>query len=353
MSESRVDREIADLLSSQVPVENIVAQFCETCLASSHSFEDRAERLKFIYNCGYYQEVIETILLGLKTGLDMPLSFMIEILQAHGISPSEPNVRQFEHLNFSVDVQVDLARSWSWRKLSPTVREAMSQFKKQIEERATGRRDELFERLQFYRNERMLLEEQKTLAIIQRFFKDDPELPSFLEDFNDRWARHVIAEAGLKQLDTYENESQNAELDVDQWPMAHVLLDETTQLVEANPDRAYDLSLLFWFLELFPQALIIADKGVPSDRTTWYRIEVLLKLRRFIDALDELQKIESAQSADPEIPFAANYLRAQALHGLGQVTSAIEVMSSLVAIRPDYRSARSFLSEWTQGQGQS
>jgi hypothetical protein len=53
--------------------------------------------------------------------------------------------------------------------------------------------------------------------------------------------------------------------------------------------------------------------------------------------------------SDPETTFAVSYLRAQALQGLGQHGSALEIMQSIVRVRPNYRSAHSLILEWTEG----
>ncbi|HRO68156.1 MAG TPA: hypothetical protein PL182_11375, partial [Pseudobdellovibrionaceae bacterium] len=69
---------------------------------------------------------------------------------------------------------------------------------------------------------------------------------------------------------------------------------------------------------------------------------------RLVELLHELARVELLQSEDSETFFATAYLRAQALWGLGQKHAAIEVMESLLASRPQYRSGLSLLSLWRE-----
>ena len=112
---------------------------------------------------------------------------------------------------------------------------------------------------------------------------------------------------------------------------------------------AYNLAIGLYFIELYHEALQVIRRAPESSAKDWFYLELLLRCGRYLECLDEVNQIELKYSADPESTFAATYIRAQALWGLGQTGSAIELLRSIVDIRPSYRSAHSLLNEWAGG----
>jgi tetratricopeptide (TPR) repeat protein len=84
----------------------------------------------------------------------------------------------------------------------------------------------------------------------------------------------------------------------------------------------------------------------PND---WLRAELLVHARRFVEGLEHLKHLEVRYVDDPETSFAVSYLKAQCLQELGQKDAALEILKSIVRVRPNYRSAHALIQEWTEG----
>jgi hypothetical protein len=100
-----------------------------------------------------------------------------------------------------------------------------------------------------------------------------------------------------------------------------------------------------WGLEFIAEARLNPDEK-QFQSLVWLRCELLLKGRRFLQLLDELDRWEASAANDPDQVVGILYLRAQALFGLGQTVSAIELMEMIASSLPGYRSAGSFLNTW-------
>jgi hypothetical protein len=124
---------------------------------------------------------------------------------------------------------------------------------------------------------------------------------------------------------------------------------ETKSLATANPAWAADLAMMFFFVDA-PQAALsvieVAPTGVGPD---WLTAELMLKRRQYVDLLEHLHSLEIRYVKDTETAFGVAYLRAQALQALGQSGIAVEILRSIVEVRPDYRSANHLLNEWSVG----
>jgi hypothetical protein len=102
-------------------------------------------------------------------------------------------------------------------------------------------------------------------------------------------------------------------------------------------------------MDFHTEAIAVLEKAPEGAAADWLRLDLLIAARLFVDALTEAQTLESRYASDPEATFATAYARARALKGLGQTELAIDLMRGLVRVRPGYKSAQSFLMDWSGG----
>jgi hypothetical protein len=110
---------------------------------------------------------------------------------------------------------------------------------------------------------------------------------------------------------------------------------------------AFEFAIAAIMLESYEAALQILEFCEPTESLLWLRLEVLLQCRRFVEVLNEIAQVEVMLAHQPETFFATAYLRAQALWGLGQKHTAIEVIEGVLAARPHYRAASALLNIWS------
>ena len=131
--------------------------------------------------------------------------------------------------------------------------------------------------------------------------------------------------------------------------MAAILLSACSEIVDKNPSASYNFAIMFYFMGCFEEALIICQKSDAKENQPWFTIELLLKTRRYLQALEAIDEMQPSFANDPEAQFSSTYLKAIAYWGLHQGATAIELMQSIVNVRPEYRSAQSLFSKWNGG----
>jgi tetratricopeptide (TPR) repeat protein len=349
VTENEVEREIADHLAAERSLDVIASQCLARIISGDCSFEERKARFGFLFRGGFFEHMFNVYIQSLDQGIEVPLSYLLETLVIFKQIPPRDLVANFLKQPLTLRQKQEMVLSRAWDSLDQRVVAWRRNLIMELKSQSEARDEQLRDRLAFYQNQRMVEEERKFLNYLLKVYPHSKEFVAAQKSFDERWARHVIAEAASNQFDEPKTEQKALALNAEQWPLAKVLLEGILELIAENPERATDFAILLWFLELYPQALIVLDKGNNTEDQRWFRIELLLVLRRFVDALQEVQELENEFGANPETPFAATYLRAQALQGLGQVAQALELMRSLVNVRPDYRSARSYLAKWTEG----
>lgn len=217
--------------------------------------------------------------------------------------------------------------------------------KKSHLERRQLLRDELLSQLETMRSQGLFQEEER---LIDKLFRLDPQDSHVLQlqaELKERMALEFISRRAPilkreKEMFLFEPLDPEAEKF-----FAHIAQAMEREL-EKSPELAKDFAVAFWFWEKPDLALSLLEKAEPTNATLWFKAELLLKARRFLDTLELIKDLEKNVAEDPDLTFAITYLRAQAFWGLEQKYAAIELLESLLHVQPDYRMAASTLLLW-------
>ncbi len=205
------------------------------------------------------------------------------------------------------------------------------------------RREELEAELSTLHDRQLFEREKALLRRLIRMYPHDSDLLSKSSDLQARGALEIIAKhAPLRRSIIWDDEKNNPEMEKAAESWSHCLLEAAAR----TPEVVYELAIAAYMIGLFETSLKILDLEPDQKKHIWFRLEVLLQSRRYLDLLGQLAQVEIHFSVDPETFFATAYLRAQAMWGLGQKQSALEVMESLLTARPGYRLGLTLLSQW-------
>jgi len=209
---------------------------------------------------------------------------------------------------------------------------------------------ELKDQLAYMRANRMYEQEAAVLDEIQALFPEERSIQAERESNKIRWAREIIANSNTTTDPLTDLNFRVDRLTPDQLKSKDLIVARALELAEQSPRLAYDLAISLHMMDLNMEALNVLQNAEFSPAAEWLRLELLVRSRQFVNALEEAARLEVDHASDPNAAFTVTYARARALYGLGQTQTAIELMQSLVNIRPHYRSAQSLLREWTGGE---
>jgi hypothetical protein len=207
------------------------------------------------------------------------------------------------------------------------------------------------EKIQYFRSQRMYREEAAAIDELRAIDPNDESIPADQRSVDERWAYDVVAQ-GATERDLLDSLNKKvSELTDDQKKMKKVLVANAKKQLKKHPEQAYDLALHLHFMEFHGEAIEILESSGKhlSEAELWLRLELMIKSRRFIEALDETHNLEERFADQPDSVFAAIYARSICLWELNQGPLAVELLKSIVRIRPGYRSAHSLLTAWTGG----
>lgn len=238
--------------------------------------------------------------------------------------------------------QYEASRCFRWDFIFADVDQWRSQKKWELGKRAPLLRKEMLEELNLLRAQQLIDAETKHLQKMKKMFPQDPEIEKEIQGTRERKAYDVLSKyEGLQIFQIKERQEEELQ------DSKNVFFESLLSAQRKDPSVTMDLAMVCWMIDDYEGARILLENYMePTDTAIWFKMEVLLKSRRYLDVLNELPQIELKGANNPETFFATALLRAQSYWGLGQKNKAIEILESLLASRPHYRSAPLLLNQW-------
>lgn len=209
------------------------------------------------------------------------------------------------------------------------------------------RKEDLVERIHFYKDQLLINEEKKILDKLFLFYPEDPVWIEYKKEFDKRWAAESLSQRGAPSV--FVQERTQTFFDLNEQEFIDQLAQYTRKYTLERPEASYDFAIMFVFIGAYSEALQCLEQISDDQKVSWLKIELLLKDHRYVEALDQSEQLERRLAEDPEAAFSSCYLKAQALYGLGDQLTATELLEGLVSVRSDYRSAEILLRRWKDG----
>lgn len=315
---------------------------------TSLSWEEKRPFWQFLFHTRRFKALGEAIKDALKRKERIPFDTYISLADEVGLMP-KPIV--LEALIKGIKKQAageDLFAARAWDRWDKRLGELRMQVIDKKHAEKLKFKENYREKFWFLRNQRMNEQAGRVLRRMLELYPEDQEFQALKQEFDEQWARDVLSSHVTRQVSEKFERTKTLPAQIDEQMLKAFLL-EGEKISLEHRDFALDLGIAFWFMEDFERALEILAWAPPGISVDWLKAELLLASRRFIEALEHLNGLEVKYIEDPETTFSVSYLRAQTLHALGQQASAIEIMQSIVRVRPHYRSAHALILEWSEG----
>lgn len=341
---NRIERKINRLLVVKKSSKEIFDELTIHLFQKKLTQDEKNSIYNFGIQSGHYQQTLGNFVELFHEKSSIPWAHYIWILNRFNIIPPKDIVESFvKGIRRQKQMQQFLF-SRSWEKYDPRISEYRNIEEQLLREKHSNKKQSLLEKIEFYRSQRMIEEEKRALLILIRMFPEDEQITNEYKSFQKRWAHEVIAlNAETEFRERFEVSYKPTK---EEQKIALSILKQAVEICKANPTQNYNFAVLFKVMQFPEYSLKILETVNESWDVVWLKVEILIDAKRFVDCLNLIHEIELRYPDNPEVTFAATYCRARALKGLGQNAPAIDLLRSIVNVRPDYRSAFSLISEW-------
>lgn len=346
--ESINELELRRLLKQKLSSQELMNEILKVLLQNDLTWDQQRPFFDFLFLTERHSTLVNVLKQIIENKNRIPYDMMIELFGTKHIEPKtsviEALLKGLKRHQASTDVFA--ARAWDRFDKRLTEMRAEMVEKKVKEQRQF--KDNMLEKFWFLRNQRLVDQAGHVLRRMMELYPEDDALRKIKEDFDEQWAREILSNHMAKLSDEKLERTLTAPSSADQ-EMLDSFLAAGEKLCLQQRESSIDLAIAFWFMDEPNRALEILAWAAPSVSVDWFRAELLLEARCFIEALEHLNSIEVRYIDDPETTFGVSYMRALVLYELGQKSSALEILQSIVRVRPNYRSAHSLILEWSEG----
>ena len=344
------------LLSLELEIKSLLDEFHEPEVVAEKLvklFDDHKEEwseknvqelCRFMLNCSLYQNLIRFCLKYLpEKRFTLPWPYFIEAL-TQGLPDLEEDIVKFLVMGIEEEkAQEAVSLAKGGERFVPETKELRLDRKRKRRREASRIKQELMEELLTLRTQQLYDQEKALLGKMQRMFPGDQDIIDEIREHKERYALDILARRSpLSRGHTIEEHEVSPEVAA-----------QTAELVKAikmaasvYPEMAYDFAIASYMLDEVQASHDILESLELMPHEMWFFLEVKLKCRRFLEVIDELNRLELALATEPETFFATAYLRAQAYWGLDQKHIAIEILENITAARPHYRASSALLDLW-------
>ncbi|QLY24226.1 hypothetical protein [Bdellovibrio sp. KM01] len=346
-----VELEIQNLLNETSDLDEVAVRLISSLESSPDqiSLDNINALARFLNHSGRYLQLAEFVIKNIDNeNFPIPWPYFMEALGHATITLDEKIINALIEGIQESEAENEAARSAALNKYSPLLGEWRSNRKYRIHKDFLSNKKNLLDQLITLRTQQLYEQEKVLLARLQKLYPGDSDVANEVREHRQRHALEILARRSPRARDPKPEELSPKDPEVEK--VLLILLQSLRDHAEEMPEMAFDFAIAAFMFEGFETALDILQFCENSASVAWFRLEVLLQCRRFIELLNEIAHVELAYAHEPETFFATAYLRAQAMWGIGQKHTAVEILEGLLASRPHYRAGSALLSIWSGGQ---
>lgn len=340
--------EVRKMLQGGLAADQLTTAIIKHILDESLSWEEKRPFWHLLLLSGRDATLCHALSQCLKAKLRIPFDLLIQLSAKSFLKPQPIVVKALLKGVQKQNAEEELIGPTGWDRFSSKIGEIRDELLDKVFKEQAQFKDNLVEKFEFLQNQRMGEQAARVLRRMVELYPDETRFAKLKKDFDEQWARDVVANhmAGhnLDKLDRTLTTPSTTDQE-----MLNCFFKEGESISFENREFAADLAICFWFMEDFTHGLEMIAWAPPSLANDWLKVELLFSARRFIEALELLNHLELKYINDPDTSFAVSFLRAKCLKASGQETAALEILQSIVRVRPNYRSVNALLQEWTEG----
>ncbi len=309
-----------------------------------NKINEKTAILNFLIQSGHGQEAFNLLREWPNKEKYFPWSVFFELLLRKDIVISD---EEYTTLTDFIKIQgFDLQVSKNFTSLNSKFKSMIQDTTQQLQYTSQQQLKLLWDKLEFIKDRDLTEQQDNIFKQLMLYDSSNPQLNQLLEDFNKKKAMNML---NRQSKDTYQidyaNYADNS-LNEEENKFCQNLYQHITETTYDNDKKYYLYTILFYQMEAYEFALNCIKKATQSLQTQWLEIELLHLNKRYFECIDACNKIFMENLDNADIQMACLYQKSQSMWEVGSQQEAIEVMSSLLKIRPYFRSAYEILQSW-------
>lgn len=233
-----------------------------------------------------------------------------------------------------------------WADLSPEFQQLRFAYLQELEEKNLSEENDLLEQLAFVQAQKLIREEGEIITKLRVINPENSEYKRLEKELEEKKAILTVQEQ-KKLIDrTNRLEEYNSFFYFKKTPLKETWFKAISDTAKQNPEQAKNLSLFLYFCNWPDKALDVLETHISKISDYWYYLDWALETKQYTKGLELINRffLEVKESATFLLPLM--YIKSQMLYAFGKKNEAIEYLTAISQVQPDYRSTQYLLDKW-------
>ncbi len=306
---------------------------------------------RFLYNSGLDKTLLDYSSQRLKKKKPIAWAYILKIFIKYKIKSSDRLERVLFHhwLKDKKNQSEALFACKDWEDVSPEFQQLRNVYIQELEERNLSEEKELLDQLKFVQVQRLIIEEEEIIEKLLLIDSENKKYQKLKRDLEEKKAILVI-EDQKKITDKFDDlEDYISPIPLfEKHPLKESWFETVSLIVKQDANYTKNLSVFLYFCNWPDKALQILSSHINKMSDYWFYLDWALETKQYTKGLELINHL-SMELKESELFFLPlTYIKSQMLYALGRKTEAIDHLSTIVQVKPDYKSALYLLDKWSK-----
>lgn len=208
-----------------------------------------------------------------------------------------------------------------------------------------AKKQELLASAKIAHSEQLFDKQVDYLNELKKLFPTDISVKKIVSEREKFNADQVLSKIGRIKK---KKSKQKSFLSEDEKEFVQQVADQAKSYLKKNPHLANDFSIMFRNFGAFEQSIEFIQKGDNEAAMDWQLLDLYLIGRQYLALLSHCELLKVKYAGEPNALFSVSYAEALAYWELGEKNKAIQLMTQIASMKPDFKSANEILLEWRE-----
>lgn len=299
--------------------------------------EDKTEIYRFLAFNGRHPTFLRLMVMDLKAQPnEAPWLLLFHLLEEQEIQISKDTIEKVRTLLSDFDLIANSADD-SNSLLANLVNSRRSRFMHAVQ----LKKHELLTSARIAKSEGLVDQHLNYMDQLKKLFPSDYNLTNLISEQEINKAQSTLARRARKKVSSSPQTKSVEEIDI-----AKKIKDQSQRYLQEGRGLATDFAYLLRSTDNFEDAIeILESQGNQQD---WHLLEYYYSGGQYLSTLNQCSKLKSKYQGIPDAQFSISYFEALSYWKLGEKDRALELMSQISTMRPQFKSATEILTHWKE-----
>lgn len=340
--------------SSQEKLEKKILEFLDKDFSPQKIFEKiknhpNFEQVScFLYNSGLDKTLLKFSFTRLQKNKPIAWAYVLKLFSKYKITPNKKMEKMLFHywLKNKDNHSSALFACKEWGDISPEFQHLRLVYIQGLEEKNTSEEGHLLEQLEFVQAQELIKEEEEIIAKLLFINPNNPDYKILKKELEEKKALLTIQKQkkGISKdisADFFRKAFSEQQKIKESWFSAILFQ------VKKNPKNAKDLSFFLYFCGWPDKALEVLETHISQISDYWFYLDWTLETKQYTKGLELINRLFKEMKGGEAFLLPLLYMKSQMLYALGKKAMAVEYLTAIAQVQPDYKSAQYLLDKWS------